>query len=412
MFCEPSARSQTGPYSERRQVVRVRVADVDGDRVAAVLGEQRRQAPVDLLERLVPGRLAPARRRGGPAACVSRSGSSCSCLSPYAFGQMKPWLRTSSSSPRTDDHLPSPRRHLESAGGFAERTGAVVDGHGRSLLPPQLDPERLGGAQQPPRGVEQGARARGACARRSRAARTRSSAARRRSPGSRAAPSAAPAPSPGRLRSSPPARWWGSRAPPRRTPGARGRCRRRATRPASSRPRTRPSSQRAGEQPQPVAGRRGRGRRRSRWGRGGGRTSARGPPPTPPPPRRAWSASGTSSSSSAGSPSATSASPSRSSTRSPSRTTAQRPVDRRRQAQRHGHLLGADQARHQPAGVAAVGRAGRAVEAGGMRDRAGTRSGAARRASPRAPRAGRRPSGSRARAGGRAGGRRCPARRR
>ena len=42
---------------------------------------------------------SPSRRTSG---VVSRSGSSWSCLIPYAFGQMKPRLKTSSASPRTD----------------------------------------------------------------------------------------------------------------------------------------------------------------------------------------------------------------------------------------------------------------------------------------------------------------------
>jgi hypothetical protein len=42
---------------------------------------------------------SPWRRTSGVR---SRSGSSCSCLSPCALGQMKPRLSTSSASPRTD----------------------------------------------------------------------------------------------------------------------------------------------------------------------------------------------------------------------------------------------------------------------------------------------------------------------
>ena len=49
---------QQPPVEQRGEVVRRRVADVDGDRVAAVLGHERRQPAVDLRERLVPGRLA------------------------------------------------------------------------------------------------------------------------------------------------------------------------------------------------------------------------------------------------------------------------------------------------------------------------------------------------------------------
>ena len=87
---------------QRREVVRGRVADVDGDRVAAVLGQQRRSGGGRSPR--TPRRSSPARarRRGGSAACVSRSGSSCSCLSPVAFGQRKPREKTSSASPRTE----------------------------------------------------------------------------------------------------------------------------------------------------------------------------------------------------------------------------------------------------------------------------------------------------------------------
>jgi hypothetical protein len=48
---------QHAPVEHVAEAVRARVADVGGDRVAAVLLEQRHQAAVDLLERLVPGRL-------------------------------------------------------------------------------------------------------------------------------------------------------------------------------------------------------------------------------------------------------------------------------------------------------------------------------------------------------------------
>jgi hypothetical protein len=54
---------------ERGQVVRVRVAQVNGNRVLAVLSDQRRKPAVDLLERLVPAGLdelavAADQRRG------------------------------------------------------------------------------------------------------------------------------------------------------------------------------------------------------------------------------------------------------------------------------------------------------------------------------------------------------------
>ena len=62
--------------------------------------DDRHQAAVDLGEGLVPRRLGG----GSPSRLISavrtRSGSSCSCLSVDPFGQMNPWLNTSSRSPR------------------------------------------------------------------------------------------------------------------------------------------------------------------------------------------------------------------------------------------------------------------------------------------------------------------------
>ena len=60
----PSASQEHAAVDERREVVRGRVAEVDGDGVAAAVGEDRGEAAVDLGERLVPGdRLEVARRR-------------------------------------------------------------------------------------------------------------------------------------------------------------------------------------------------------------------------------------------------------------------------------------------------------------------------------------------------------------
>ena len=86
---------------QRREAVGGRVAEVDADRVAAVLGGDRRQAVAD--QRRTPrprSRREPPSARG-PAGSRRRSGSSCSCFSAAPFGQMKPWLNTSSRSPRT-----------------------------------------------------------------------------------------------------------------------------------------------------------------------------------------------------------------------------------------------------------------------------------------------------------------------
>ena len=103
MFCEPSARSQTRPVQQRGQVVRVRVADVDGDGVAAVLGEDRRQArgrSPRTPRPSSPRRSSPSRlhqRRAQPV------GSSCSCLSAERLGADEAVAEARRrSSPRTE----------------------------------------------------------------------------------------------------------------------------------------------------------------------------------------------------------------------------------------------------------------------------------------------------------------------
>ena len=229
---------------------------------------------VDRLERLVPGRLDAARRRAGPAASVSRSGSSCSCLRPCAFGQRKPWLRTSSSSPRTDDHLASARRDLESAGRFAERTGAVVERPCAQTTPAAARSRALARRTAAARRSRTGRRRRGACARRRRAATTtiawRSptidrAAEPRRQPGR--------APSAGRsaklatgalVGQSSAAQTHSGRTWPVPSSSDSSGVQSAANMPSSQRRR----GTAAARPPAP-----GRGRRRSRWGRGGGRTS-------------------------------------------------------------------------------------------------------------------------------------------
>ena len=62
---------ERAPVEQRVEVVGVRVAEVDGDRVAPVLVQQRRQAAVDLGEGLVPRDLLEAGRRCARAACGS-----------------------------------------------------------------------------------------------------------------------------------------------------------------------------------------------------------------------------------------------------------------------------------------------------------------------------------------------------
>jgi len=60
--------------------MRARIAEVDGDRVAAMLGDDAAETALDLRERLVPGRgsSTPLRRTSGVR---SRSGSVSSSFS-------------------------------------------------------------------------------------------------------------------------------------------------------------------------------------------------------------------------------------------------------------------------------------------------------------------------------------------
>ena len=101
-------RPQEDPQVDhRRQVVRVRVAGVDGDGVAPVRFKDRRRGRASISANAssqVASRSSPSRRTSGDR---SRSGSSRSSFSPNAFGQMNPWLRTSSSSPRIETISPS-----------------------------------------------------------------------------------------------------------------------------------------------------------------------------------------------------------------------------------------------------------------------------------------------------------------
>ena len=86
---------------EPGEVVRVRVAEVHRERVGAVLLADRREARVDRRERLVPRHFAERVAVAHAAAVRTRSGSASSCLIAVPFGHRKPWLNTSSRSPRT-----------------------------------------------------------------------------------------------------------------------------------------------------------------------------------------------------------------------------------------------------------------------------------------------------------------------
>ena len=98
----PSARSQDRPVErapERLCAFGLPTYTATALRpCSARIGESRRSISSKASSQLA-STSSPSRRTSG---VVSRSGSSWSCLSPYAFGQMKPRLNTSSRSPRTD----------------------------------------------------------------------------------------------------------------------------------------------------------------------------------------------------------------------------------------------------------------------------------------------------------------------
>jgi hypothetical protein len=81
--------------------VRARVAEVERDRVRAVLIDDRAQAAVDRLERLVP-------RRGHVHAVAAHErlaqaiGVAVELASAAPFGHTKPWLNASLASPRIE----------------------------------------------------------------------------------------------------------------------------------------------------------------------------------------------------------------------------------------------------------------------------------------------------------------------
>src|SRR5215217_141810 len=115
-----------------------------------MIGERRRSISSNASSQ-VASTSSPSRRTSG---VVRRSGSSWSCLIPYAFGQRKPRLKTSSASPRTDTtsrpsvSISSPQ--VASQNGQVRKWIAIRGPYCRSPTPaalcPQLDPQRARGA--------------------------------------------------------------------------------------------------------------------------------------------------------------------------------------------------------------------------------------------------------------------------
>ena len=88
------------PIEQGAEVVGVRVAEVDRGASRPWRSMTRQEAaarPPANASSQVASTNPPSRLTSGVR---SRSGSSCSCLSVEPFGQMKPWLNTSSRSPR------------------------------------------------------------------------------------------------------------------------------------------------------------------------------------------------------------------------------------------------------------------------------------------------------------------------
>ena len=105
--------------------VRVRVAEVDGGRVAVAVGEDRAEAGVDLGERLVPGRLdelavAADEGRREPVGVRVELADAGALRADEAVAEDVVGVAADL------DDLAALERHLEPAGRLAERAGSVV----------------------------------------------------------------------------------------------------------------------------------------------------------------------------------------------------------------------------------------------------------------------------------------------
>ena len=285
---------------------------------------------------------------------------------------MKPRLKTSSSSPRTDTTSAALRLDLEAAGGFAERAGAVVQGHRRSLLLPaarsRARATRTAARPSESNSAQAAWRLRPSTSERPRHDRVRLADPHR---ARRAAPSAARAPSAGRspkfatgalVGQSSAAQTHSGRTRPVPSPSDSSGVQSAANSPSRSSPgNTRSPSPRLALGPQTT-----------QVGKGWSALQCSRPAADAAAASAGLTGSGTSSSSSSGSPSATSVSPSRSSTRSPSRTTASGRSSGGGSAQRDRRPPRRPTSpATRPARVAAVRRPRRAVEAGGDGQRLG-----------------------------------------
>ena len=140
----PERLDQRRPVERRSEAVGGGVAEVDGDRVAPVLGEHLREAVVDRRERLLPARLdqlaVAAHERLGQAVGVL-----VKLLQALRLRAEEAAAEDVVGVAADRDDLVAAHRHRQAAGRLAERTGAVVDGLGFHRCPPYREGPRPGG---------------------------------------------------------------------------------------------------------------------------------------------------------------------------------------------------------------------------------------------------------------------------